>query len=110
MSIGGRAESLPAGSEADSGCSKVALGGVPEFQHQRVLREDPVNDGALHADATPVDQPNLAETTRCCGIEVVPHDICDVARLECVKVEGILDRNPDDVVSVAVHRAVPAPA
>ena len=53
---------------------------------------------ALHARAAAVDQSHLAKARRVRGDDVLLHDRRDVARGECVEIEGVFDGKVDGVV------------
>ena len=54
-----------------------------------------VDDRALHADPTAMDQPDVPEAPLVCGHEVLLDDRGHVTRRERVKVEGVFDRQPE---------------
>src|SRR5207245_10788448 len=66
---------------------------------ERVVREQRLDDPALDADPSPVDQPHLGETARVGGLEVLGDDGRNVARGERVQVERVLDRAPDGLLA-----------
>src|SRR5262249_29954561 len=62
----------------------------------RALGKDPAHDGALHALALAVDQPDLPESALACRFEVPLDRGWNVAGSEDVQIQGILDRYDDD--------------
>src|SRR5205814_7664894 len=72
---------------------------IRERGDERVVREQRLDDPALDADPSPVDQPHLGETARVGGLEVLGDDGRNVARGERVQVERVLDRDPDGLLA-----------
>ena len=92
---GGRADldrSL-AGREPRDGGAEMAFGRVPELLDERMAVERLLHDAALHAPASSVDQPHLAETPFPRGGHVFVDDGRDVCGGEGVEVESVFDRN-----------------
>ncbi len=58
-------------------------------------RQERVDDRALDADPTSVDQPDLTESSLVYRRQELLHDRRDVARRERVQVQCILDRDPN---------------
>ncbi len=59
----------------------------------RRAREGGADDGSLDPRAAPVDEPDLEESLRRRGLDVVGHDGRRLARAKRVKVEHVLDRD-----------------
>ena len=66
---------------------------VPEFHDERVVLERLLDDATLHAFATPVNQPHLAQTGFMRRADVLDDDGGDVARCEGVEIDRRFDRN-----------------
>jgi len=71
---------------------------VPKFGNERMLIQKPLNDTALDAESTSVNQTNFAETSSIGRAEVLVDDRWDIARVERVEVETILHWEADGLV------------
>ena len=71
---------------------------VAEADDQRMPGQQRLDDGALHPDSPPVDQPDFAEPALVGGPEVLLDDRRNVARGEGVEVERVLDGDADGLV------------
>ena len=58
-----------------------------------LLSQNRMNDFALHPGAAAMDDPDFAETPLDSLIKVFLDHDSDFPRLECVKVNGVFDRN-----------------
>jgi len=79
--------------ESRDRCSEVRLGSIPEFDHERVTVERLLNDAALDAAATAVNEPNLAKPAFPGSGHVLLDDRLDVARTEGMQIENVLNRD-----------------
>jgi hypothetical protein len=80
-------------------CSaEVCIGVVPELENLRVALERGLHDPALNAAAATVDEPDLANTGGCGGVDILGDDRADVARREGVEIQFVFDRNPNGLV------------
>jgi hypothetical protein len=75
------------------GRAEMRLWCVVELRDKRMSFQRLLHDPTLHANAPPVDEPNLAEAGTVCSRDVFLDHRRDVARGEGVKIEGWLDRN-----------------
>ena len=71
----------------------MRLSRVPELLDQRMGRKHTLHDGALHALAAAVNQPDLAQPGLVGRVDVFLDDRRDVARGERVQVERAFDGN-----------------
>ena len=76
------------------------LGGGGEFQHQRVVCQDRLNDGALDPPPLPVDQPDFSEPASVRLPEILVNHRGDIARPKRVQVERVLDRKGNRVIGI----------
>ena len=65
-----------------------------------MLREERLDDRALHSDPPPVDQPNLGEAARVGRDQVLVDDRGNVGGTERVQIEGVLDRKMDGLAQI----------
>ena len=65
---------------------------VPELGNQWVRVERPLNHGALHPLAPPVNQPHFAKAGLMRRAHVFLHNVHDLTRRKGVQVEGVFDR------------------
>jgi len=79
--------------------SEVRLGGIPEFDDERMAFERLLDDAALDTAAAAVNEANLAKAAFPGRGDVFLDDRFDVARIEGVEIENPLNRNS--------HRANP---
>ena len=75
------------------GGPEMRLRRIPEFDDQRMSFERLLDDAALYASASSVDQADLAQAEIRGGGHVLFDHRRDVARGEGVEVEGVFDRN-----------------
>lgn len=75
------------------GGAEVRLWSVPEFDDERMTFERLLHDAALHAAAPPMNEADLPETALTGSGHVFLDDRLDVAGIEGVEVENILNRN-----------------
>src|SRR5688500_4339437 len=90
-----RSVRLPQG---DHGGAGVGFRRVPVALDQRVLAQQLLHGGALHALAAPVDQPNLLKSRVASGLEVLVNHRHDVSRRKAVKVDVVFDWDVDRLV------------
>ena len=83
----------PALAETRDRGAEMGLGGVPEFDDKRVAFESVLNDAALYAAAAAMNQTNFTEASFPCRVHVFLDHRLDVARLEGMEVQRILDRD-----------------
>ena len=79
------------GESGDRG-AQVGLGVVPELGDEWVLIERTLDHGPLDATATPVNEPDFAESCLMRGEQILLNHVHDIPRRERVQVERILDR------------------
>jgi hypothetical protein len=79
-------------------CAKMGICVVEKLHHQRVVVEQLLNDAALDALSSSVNQSNADEADRVCFAEVLVDDRCDVCRCEGVEIEKVFDWNPQRVL------------
>lgn len=80
---------------------------IKKFQHQRVPFEHLLDDAALHALSTAVDEPYFPEPGGVRFIDVLFDNRRDVSRGETVKVEAALDGNAERVLILHLSAARP---
>jgi hypothetical protein len=66
---------------------------VPEFDNERMALERVLNDAALNALSATVNQADLPEPGVPRSLDIVADECLDIARLERVEVDRILDRD-----------------
>ena len=71
---------------------------VEKLQYTRVPLEGLLHDAALHAEATTVDETDLAQPGGMRFVDVLFHHRRDVAWRERVEVESAFDREPERVL------------
>src|SRR5438034_8873266 len=86
---GGRAD-------ARDGRTEMRGGIVPELGHARMAFERGLHDAALHATASSVNQTDVLEACRGCGIDVLSNHGRNVARREGMEIELALDRHANE--------------
>ena len=79
--------------KARNGRAKMRLRRIPELGDQRMPFERLLDDAALNAAAASMNEADLAEAALPGRVHVRLDDRFDVARLERVEVERILDRD-----------------
>jgi hypothetical protein len=77
------------GESGDRG-AQVSPGIVPELADERVLIERSLDQGTLHATATAVNQPDLAESSLMRCAQILLNHFDDIPRRKGMQVEGIL--------------------
>ena len=83
--------------EARNCRAKVGFRVVEEFGHERIAVQNLLNDAPLDALAAAMDQADLAQTGRMCGVKVFIDDRRDIGRREGVKIKAVFDRNADRI-------------
>ena len=73
--------------------SKVRLRGVPEFDDERVAFERLLNDAALYAAASAVNESDFAKAALPGSGHVFLDDRLDVPRTEGMQIENVLNRD-----------------
>jgi len=72
---------------------RAAVRKIAEGDNSRVPFQDCVDDFTLHADASAVNDADLAETAPDSLKQVLFHDNFDFSRLERVEIDAVFDRN-----------------
>jgi hypothetical protein len=82
----------------------VRFGRVPEGRDRHVVLEETLHGGALHTLPASVDQPDDG-VARCLRlVQILIHDIEDIARPKRVQVDRVFNRNPNRLVVVGAGR------
>jgi hypothetical protein len=74
----------------------VRLRRIVEGRDERVFLQDRLDDAALHADTSSVNQADFSKARLVRGADVFLHHRRNVARMKGVQVERIFDRNAMD--------------
>ena len=82
---------LARSAEAGDRGAQVSLRIVPELGDERVLIERSLDQGTLDATSTPVNQPDLAESSLMRGAQILLNYVHDIPRRKGMQVERILD-------------------
>src|SRR5262249_6679842 len=96
----------PLVAEAGDGGAEVGLGGVPEFDDERMLFEGRLDAAALDALSAAVNQADLTQAGGVGGVHVLLDDRHDVSWRERVQVYRRFDREVYRLFAVAVALVV----
>jgi hypothetical protein len=85
----------PEDGQSRDGRAEVGSGVVPELGDERVPLERRLNDAALDAAASPMNETHLAQASFGGGVEVVSDDACNILRGERMQVDFGFDGDAD---------------
>ena len=80
--------------------AQVGLRCVPIVLDQRMLPEQPLDGGSLHAPPAAVDQPDVVKARIVRGLQVLIDHGQDVTRRKCMQIDTVLDRDDKGVFLV----------
>jgi hypothetical protein len=77
--------------QSTHGCAQMGPRVVPERRHEVVALEDRLDDAALHAAASAVDESDFGQATPVRRPQILVYDRRDIARGEGVQIELRVD-------------------
>ena len=90
----------------DDGGAEVSFWRIPEVVDQRMSCEQPSDGSALHTLTTPVDQTNKRAALFGGGLQIIIDNQEDVARMEGVEIDRILDGDAHDRIIVHIPQSL----